>query len=137
MSYEQARKDIQGHIATYLTAVDSTKIAWDNVKFNIPTDKSEWCRVSVQNNISNHKSFGPNKRTRREGIIFVQVFCIENTNTLSLNQITDNVVEIFETKLLSGVKFQSPNVNEVGVSDGWFQVNISVPFYFDDITTIS
>jgi hypothetical protein len=137
MSYEAARKAIQGHFSTYFTALAATKIAWDNVDFTIPTDESAWVRFSVQNNISGYKSFGRSKLTRREGIIFIQVFVPENTQTLLSSQIADNIVSIFETKLLSGISFQSPNVREAGVSNGWYQVNISVPFYFDDITTYS
>lgn len=137
MSYEQKRKDIQGFFATYFTALAATKIAWDNVDFEIPSDKSSWCRFSVQHNVSNFVSFGPNRRTRRQGIIFVQIFVIENSETLVASQLTDAVVNVFETKQLGGVVFESPDVREAGVSRGWFQVNISVPFYYDDITSLT
>lgn len=137
MSYEQKRKDIQGFFSTYFTGVSADKIAWDNVEFSIPEDKSSWVRMSVQNNISNYVSFGPNRRTRRSGIIFIQIFVPENSETLIVSQLTDDIVEVFETKLLNGVIFESPDVREIGVSNGWFQTNISVSFYFDDITTLA
>jgi hypothetical protein len=137
MSYEQKRKDIQSHFNTNFTGVASDKIAWDNVKFDIPTDDTAWVRISVQHNTSNYVSFGPSRLTRREGIVFVQIFVPEGSTTLEASQIVDNAVAVFETKLLSGVVFQSGDVREVGVSEGWFQINISVPFYFNDVTTYS
>lgn len=137
MSYEQNRKDIQGFFSTNFTTLNSDKIAWDNVGFSIPEDKSEWVRVSIQNNVSNYVSIGPNRRTRRRGIVFIQIFVPENSETLVCSQIIDDIVNIFETKILSGTVFQSPNVREIGASRGWFQVNISVPFYFDDITILT
>lgn len=139
MSYSNIRKAIQGHIVTNLSTgvVPIDKRAWDNVDFTIPSDGSSWIRISVQNNISNHKSCGPNKLTRREGIVFIQVFVVKDSETDEANTIIDALVAIFETKLLAGVTFKSPNVREVGLSEGWYQINISVPFWADDITTFS
>lgn len=135
MSYEQNRKDIESFFVANFSGVSSDKIAWDNSEFTIPLDGSEWVRVSIQNTNSSYVSFGPNSRIRRNGILFVQIFGPENSETVTINQIIDNVTDVFETNLLAGVVFQSPNVNELGVNEGWFQVNVSVPFYFDDIKT--
>ncbi|RTL04573.1 hypothetical protein EKK58_10255 [Candidatus Dependentiae bacterium] len=137
MNYEQARKAIQGFFSSNFTALNANKIAWDNVAFQIPKTKEAWIRFSIQNNISGYKSFGKSKLTRREGIIFIQIFTPENTETLQASQLTDSITSIFETKLLGGVTFQSPDAREAGISEGWFQINISVPFYFDSITTYS
>lgn len=137
MSYEQKRKDIQKFFADNFTGVATDKIAWDNVSFDIPKQEEPWVRLSIQNNISDYVSTGPNRRTRRKGLVFVQIFVPENSETLISSQLCDDVVDIFETKLLNGVVFFSPNVREIGNSDGWYQVNISVDFYFDDITTIT
>jgi len=137
MGYEQARKDIQGHFATYFTGVAADKIAWDNVEFKTPNDGSSWIRVSIQNNISNYNSFGNTRLTRRRGIVFIQIFTKEGTGTAESSQVIDNAVNVFETKLLGGVSFFSPDVKEINVNNGWCQVNISVEFWFDDITTFN
>lgn len=137
MSYESAIKAIQGHFATHFTDLSATRIAWDNVSFDVPKDKLPWVRFSVQPNGSSYKSFGKSRLTRRVGIIFIQLFTIENSETLIASQLTDKIVAVFETKLLSGVTFQSPDARPAGISNGWYQYNIAVPFYFDDITTYS
>lgn len=137
MTYEANRKSIQGFFSSNFSGVAANKIAWDNVDFTIPDDESAWVRCSVQHNGSNFVSFGPNRRTRRLGIVFIQIFVPENSETLIASQLTDNVVDVFETNSLGGVVFESPDVREAGVTRGWYQVNISVPFYFDDITTVT
>lgn len=137
MGYEAARKSIQGFFSDNFTGVAATKIAWDNVEFRVPTDASSWVRFSLQHNISNYVSLGRNRLTRRRGLVFVQVFVPENSETLIASQIVDDVVDVFETNALSGVVFESPNVREIGTNGGWFQINISVPFYYDDVTTVN
>lgn len=134
MSYEQARKDIQDHISDNFTYLSSDKIAWDNVEYN-PKPNENWIRVSIQNNISEQVSFGPTVRIRRSGIVLIQIFVLKNNTTLEVNKITDALVNVFEVKNCPGVTFFSPRVNEIGISEGWFQTNISVPFYFDDNVT--
>ncbi len=137
MSYEQKRKDIQSFFSSNFLILDTEKIAWDNVAFSIPEDNSSWIRFSIQHIDSNYVSLGPNRRTRREGIVFIQVFIPSESNTLLATQIADEIAEIFETKTLSGVVFKSPTIREVGVDKKWFQLNATVPFYYDEITTIN
>lgn len=132
MTYEQARKEIQSHFATNFTELSSDRLAWDNVAFSIPKDDKPWIRVSVQNNISNYVSVGSLRQIRREGVVSIQVFTVENTETLTASRIVDNIVDVFETHLANKVRFRSPNVQNIGISDGWYQVNIAVSFYFDD-----
>ena len=136
MSYEQARKDLQGHFANNFTELPSTKIAWDNVEFT-PPNNSEWIRVSMQNVNSEYVSIGESRNTRRFGLLFFQIFIPENSQTLKMTEIIDKIVEVFETKTLSGFTFDPPNVNEVGITENWFQTNISVSFYYDEVISIS
>lgn len=132
MGYEQARKDLQGFIGSNYSA---TLIAWDNVDFTVPSDGSSWIRVGVKNVGSSFKSLGPAKVTRRTGIIFIQVFIPDGKTTKQADSITDTLVNLFETKLLQGFRFESPDVKEIGNNNGWFQVNIAVSYHFDDLTT--
>lgn len=135
MSYEQNRKDIQAFFATHFTGVAAGKIAWDNVHFDIPGDLSAWVRLSIQYNNSNYVSTGASQRVRRFGIVFLQIFVAEDTETLLASQIADNAVAVFETRLLNGVVFESPNVTNASNDAGWYQLNIAIPFYFDDIVS--
>lgn len=137
MSYEQKRKDIQAFFIDNITIIDEEKIAWDNVGFTIPQDASTWIRFSIQNVDSNFASIGPSKIARRTGIVFIQVFSPKDSTTEESEFIVDEVVTIFENNLLSEVNFRSPSVKEIGVNSGWYQINISVPFFYDILTTIN
>jgi hypothetical protein len=73
MSFEQATKNIQGHIAANFTGLPLNKIAWDNVTFE-PVTGEAWVRVSIQHNIGDAISTGgPNVKIRRPGIVFFQI----------------------------------------------------------------
>lgn len=138
MSYEQVRKDVQEFFSENFTGVEAEKIAWDNVSFT-PVNGEAWVRVSLQHNISNMVSVGgPNVKIRRFGILFVQVFVPEGNGTALAEQIADNVATTLEAKQMdTGLTFQETTKREVGVGAGWYQVNVSTPFYYDDNRAVS
>lgn len=137
MSYSSIRKAIQSHLVANLSTgvVPVNRRAWDNVVFSIPTDNTPWIRVSVLNNVSKYASIGSTKKARREGLVSVQVFVPTDTDTNAAYTIVDAVVAVFETKLLNGIIFRSPNVREIGSNEGWFQINIAVEFRADENVT--
>lgn len=135
MSYAQRRKDIQGHFAALFSGVPSDRIAWDGVAFQVPADRRPWVRFSLQNGSSLYADIGRDRRARRSGIVFVQVFTPDDSTTADAADLVDRAVAVFETRLLAGVTFESPRVSEVGPSDGWFQVNVAAPFWYDDMVT--
>lgn len=134
MSFEQVRINIQKHLSENFDEVAATAIAWDNVKFQ-PTIGTPWVRFSIQGNISNFVSIGGvNVKTRRLGLLFAQVFIPEGTGTLRANQIADAVKTVVEaTQLATGENFKAATQIEIGNSSaGWYQVNVSVPFHYDE-----
>lgn len=133
MSFEQIRKDIQTYFSATFTGVGATKIAWDNVTFT-PVSGEAWVRVSIQHTLSDMISTGgANVKIRRRGIMFVQIFIPEGGGTALAEQIADNVGLTLEAHMLpSGVTFQETTKVDAGVSNGWYQVNTSTPFYYDE-----
>lgn len=138
MSYESVRKEVQKHFYDNFTGVASDKIAWDNVSYS-PIEGQAWVRFSVQNNLSNFVSVGgPNVKVRKYGIVFVQVFTPEGNGTLLSDQIVDNVVNSLEAEqLTSGFTLQESSVQNIGNSNGWYQVNVSTPFYYDEYRAVN
>lgn len=138
MSYETVRKEIQAYFANNFDGVTSDKIAWDNVSFT-PEEGEAWVRFSVQNNLSNFISIGgPSVKVRKLGIIFVQVFVPQGQGTLLADQIVDKVSNTLEAEqLTSGFTLQETSVQNVGNNNGWYQVNVSTPFYYDEIRALN
>lgn len=138
MSYEAVRKEIQAHFASNFDGVTSDKIAWDNVSFT-PEEGESWVRFSVQNNLSNYVSIGgPSVKVRKFGIVFVQIFVPQGQGTLAADQIVDKVSNVLEAEQLSsGCTLQETSVQNVGNINGWYQVNTSTPFYYDEIRALN
>lgn len=137
MSFEAARKNIMAHFSSNFSGVAADKIAWDNVAFK-PVTGSPWVRVSIQGNLNNFASIGgPSIKVRRLGIVFVQVFVPEGTGTLVADQLADDIADALEAKqLLTGETFQASTKTEAGANNGWYQLNVSTPFYFDEQRTL-
>ena len=131
MSYDAARKSIQSYFAANWSA---TPVAYDNVAFT-PPDDSEWVRLSIRNNLSSQITIGSSNQTyRRRGIAFLQIFTPRDGGPELSATLTDTAVNIFEGQKTGPVVFESVNVNEVGnTDDGWFQVNVSASYRFDDV----
>jgi hypothetical protein len=132
MSFESIRKNIQSYFLANFTGVSADKIAWDNVDFEIPENTS-WIRFSVQTLIADFVSVGgANVKVRSRGIVFVQVFVPRATSTLNIDVISDQISSVLEAVQLStGETFSAVTKNDIGQSEGWYQVNLSIPFYYD------
>lgn len=133
MSLEQARKNILAHFSTTFTEVVSPNIAWDNVHFT-PTDGTPWIRVSIQGSLSDFVSLGgASVKKRCLGIVFVQVFVPEGTGTQRADEIVDAIADALEARqLATGETFQATSKIAAGNSNGWYQLNASTPFYYDE-----
>lgn len=137
MSFENIRKNIQSYFQSNFNHLNFDKIAWDNVDFNIPVNE-DWLRFSVQTITSDIVSVGSSSiKIRNQGMIFIQIFVYRSTSTLNSDIIADRICDIFEgVQLITGETFSSARKNDVGQSEGWFQTNLSIPFYYDKVKNL-
>jgi hypothetical protein len=136
MSSEQMRKNVQGFFASNFTGVEASNIAWDNVNFQIPT--TPWIRFGIQNTVANQVSTGgPSIKIRRGAIVFFQIFVPRGETTLVADNLADQIINVLECVSLStGETFRAASKTEVGITDDWYQLNVSIPFYYDDQRSI-
>jgi len=136
MTYSAARKEIQAAIAA---GYSTTDIAWDNVEYS-PTEGQSWVRVSIQPNLSQIVAKGgANAKIRRFGILFVQVFVPDGEATPEAESIAEEFLSLLEAQqLASGLTFREAVVRYIGNSvKGWYQTNISIEYYFDDLVAVN
>jgi len=132
MSFASARKNLQAYFSENFSGVPASQIAWDNVRFT-PIKGEPWVRVNIQNNVSDFVAFnGSSVLNRVKGLLFIQVFTPEGEGTLESDVICDDVTSTLQgTQLASGESISSVSKNELGSSNGWFQVNMIAEFYYD------
>jgi hypothetical protein len=134
MTYEGARNAIQGYFAANWSATPSGTVAYDNLPFT-PPSADPWLRLAVLHAAGQQAGFGAaTRRYRRNGVALVQIFVPEGEGPSEAMQLGDAAVGLFEGTVLSGgLRFGPVALREIGVADGWFQVNVSADFTFDEV----
>jgi hypothetical protein len=133
VTHNQARDII---IAAFRTGWSSaTDVAYDNEQFT-PTDStSAWARFVVHFNGSKQVSIAPSgsRSFRRFGIVSIQIFTSVSDNTFNSDTYANTALSIFEGKVISNVHFYDGGITTVGVDGKWYQQNVVIYFYFDEI----
>ena len=122
---ETIRKRIHDNITGY-------PIAWDNVSFE-PSGAATWLRATVELGESVQVELGATSTYRRPGNVVFQIFTQPDTGDEEWTQIADMIQEFFRGQSEDGITWRTPTINKVGERQGWWQVNVTCPFYSDVI----
>lgn len=100
------------------------------VTFNDPDD----CEQYVQFQISS--SFGSSPEitrvfTRNVGIININIFTKRNLGERKGRAVADMIFPIFARVSFNGIQTQAPTLAEVPFNEGWYQINITIPYQWD------
>lgn len=93
---------------------------------------NEWIRLSSQTGSSNQITLGDNPRFRYNNVCYVQIFTSPDSGSSKSLEISDAVTDLLRGKTLNGLTFKVPKNYKVGVSNGWYQVNVLIEFYRED-----
>jgi hypothetical protein len=121
-----------------------TTISWPNVTFNPPDQlpDSKWVRFNILDDpppgapYSLQKSIGSpgNNIVRYTGTIVVQCFTGLGKGNLPGLALADKVEQIFNGFIGTNFKCLIGATKDIGVDkNGWYQVNVSIPFYRDEL----
>jgi hypothetical protein len=142
-----ARTDIYSAVKAAWDAGAATAgkvLTYANVTSDVPVDEigatgepEPYGSVRIENSISSVQSLrgdGGQRRFRRVGLLFVEVY-IPAGNGLSLaDQIVKVVLDDVEGQTTAnGVYFRNAQVREEGVSGPWFLTVITVEFEYDEV----
>ena len=130
-----ARRDIYDALLTYWTANSLTAgLTFANESFDPPAS-TEWVRAAVFHTGGDQDSLGGvnNRKFMRSGNITVQVFTPQDSGLSASDVLTEAVLAALEglTFTLSNIRTYGATINEVGPDNGWYQVNVDVPFEYD------
>lgn len=133
MSWDDERSAVEQRFSA--SWGDTTPVRYENVKWVEPTD-GEWVALSIQGAGANQISLNVSALVRFDGLISVQVFAKENTGTRVIRNLAEQAASIFRradfSKDSSGrIVCQIPWIKAVGTKNGWYQVNVIVPYHRD------
>ncbi len=88
-------------------------------------NKTPWCRVTVRDGDS---GFATTASTLRPGVLFVQVFTDDGIGAKTARQLADSLTAHLEGYVSGALRLEAATVTTVGPGDGYYQVNVSVPW---------
>lgn len=112
-----------------------TPIDWDNVQYN-PVTGTAWTRFRILNGPGQQASLGAVPLHRNTGIIDIAIFVPLNTATDVARGHADFAAAIFRGWSSGGITCRSPYVTRGGESNGWYQINVTVPFFRDELIAL-
>lgn len=116
--------------------VDDAVATFEGESFKPPSPPDDpWVRLSMQFAASNQETIGPvgNRRFRRAGTIFVQVFVPRNAGMELADELCDKVKDIFEGETIGDVRCYASTPRVIGPDDAWIQVNVATSFEVDEV----
>lgn len=136
MSYEQERLTLYERFFTLWEGM--TPVAVENYPFNPPNDVP-WVKLNILNDVATRTSLGSSPRYRFGGLVSAQIFTPQGSGTKIGRGLADIIDLIFRDKQLpmenGSILCRTPSVKTIGVTDdGWYQINVNVPFLRDQRT---
>lgn len=130
VDFEDAQKAIEVLFNTQWGT--TTHIAFDNVDWKPEATTLKWVRLNVLTGDSITAGLhGDVNLYRSAGVIVVQVFVKEGEGVRTALLLADQAAAIFRGLQIDGIIYRAPSVERIGPSDGWYQVNVNIPFQWD------
>lgn len=117
----------------------TTPIAWPNIDFDPDTDVGDsdpgFIRVTILRGplSATQADMAENPRYRHEGTLAIQVFVPANEGSGPALSLADTLADGFRGITADGITYRAPAPDPVGVSGAWYQVNLWIPFYRDEV----
>lgn len=131
MSFAQFEKDVQTRFSNNWTATRWTVDGQHGFK---PPTNAAWVRLSIVDSDSAQVSMGNNPRFRHFGTIVAQVYVPEGDGSRAARSHADTIAGIFRNKYFGTpvINTKAPSLTVIGENEGWYQVNVLIPFQWDE-----
>lgn len=125
MSIASLRPAIETHLSTNFTTYP---IKYENISFKPPTN-SPWIACHIK------RSRLPTPEVNQGsyevlGILMIQIFTPLHSGMVTSNAIADTLASLYNDKTISNIWFRDADIIDVGESDTWYQVHLSIPFTY-------
>lgn len=108
-------------------------VKWPNYEFNEAAQVEPWVAFTLLTGEGLQISLGDRALHRYGGLVIIQVFQKELTGTKEQRLFAGKVSEIFIRKELvlpdeAVITFRTPFAKDVGLINGWNQINVNCPY---------
>jgi len=95
-----------------------------------PSGEEPWCRVAYSDGTNERRTIGKRARYMRSARFVVQVFVAQGSGYATALNLAESVAALYEGTDGGCLSLGAPNVEDIGVSDGWYQFNVSCTYDF-------
>lgn len=128
MSLSQIQQDIEIHFCNNWT---ETPVFYQNVAYN---EDEEFIRVNILTGTRYQASLGGTVNTYRiPGVVIIQIFCPLNKSTIRSLYLSDLIITFLQSQVIGSVNLKTPYISFQGSEKSFYQVNMTCPFYVDNI----
>lgn len=139
MGYTTEEQAIMTRVSTEWGS--TTPVAWPNVDFDPETEAKSgndwlpWVRISVIRGTGSavQADIAESPRHRHFGTLSADVFSPQGAGTAPALTLADSFAASFRSVTAGGITYRTPSMTTVGSDGVWHQVNVSVPFYRDEV----
>lgn len=137
MDFETAMNVVRSRFQTEVVNLEANGLPthYDNDgTFEKPQDGARFVRFNILLVGTFQVETGASNRYRTTGLAVVQVFLPIGKGDKKNWILVDKIVAAFRGAEDTGVQFKTPSPLPVGRDGGYYQVNVELPFYFDDFS---
>ncbi len=92
-----------------------------------------WIRFILRNGTGSLISLATSKLYRTQALIMISVFTKQKTGTALNHTHASDLADIWRGFFVPNISFRTPSEDTIGESGEWFQINLNVPFQWDNI----
>lgn len=115
----------------------TTAVAYENTTFDPPKDADgeplPWVRLVVRTGEASQADMAEAPRFRHPGAAVVQVFTKHGSGDGRARDLAGRAEAIFRRFQSGGLAFRAPYQTVVGSDGSWFQINVTAPFFHDQV----
>ena len=123
-------------IAQRLTS--QLSVGHPSVKLLMPNDVKEvnenlWCSLAVKPGDTKQVSMGDgsSRRFRTAGVVMVGIMLKPDRGSGEALSLADDIAGYLRNWKSGNLRLRAPTVQDLGLSGGWYQVNVIVPYQSD------
>ena len=96
--------------------------------------KTKWARIVIKDGDAQGVSCGSNVLRRYSGVVIVSIFYPFGGGTKPIRDTASTVSDFIVKESCTSLFVRTPFLTIIGKTDDWFQVNLTIPFEFDQFT---
>ncbi len=124
---------IRSSAENIISKMKDVPIAYDNVSFD-STAQDSWARITILDGDSFNNALG-GKCVMMTGIIVIQLFAKQWTGSAGSRDLAKSISLLFTNITDNNVVYGVPSINRVGHELDFYQLNINIPFKFNEVLT--